>query len=115
MMKTKTNGKTNGFTDPGMDEKIDTLVALCKIANEEMPRQRYIADWYASNHPPSLDFILDERRRQFQMLALQYAMLPDDWKHEFIDRLRPWWKKVKENEARADEEIAEHRRRGTVA
>jgi hypothetical protein len=112
-MKTKTNGKTNGFTDPGMDEKIDTLVALCKIANEEMPRQRHLAAIYKAGFA-SIDLVLSERRRQFELLALEYAMLPDDWRDEFIDRLRPWWKKVKENENRADMEIAEHKQRGTA-
>jgi hypothetical protein len=112
-MKTKPNHIN--CTDEDWSEKIDTMLTLCKIANEEMPRQRYLADWYASNHPPSLDFILDERRRQFELLALEYAMLPDDWKDEFINRLRPWWKLVKKNEALAEAEIAEHKRRGTAA
>jgi hypothetical protein len=95
------------------DEKIDTMLTLLKIANEEMPRQKMAAAVFDEG-VPSIDWVLDYRRRQFQLLALDYAMLPDDWKDEFIDRLRPWWKKVRENEDRAEAEIAEHRRRRTA-
>jgi hypothetical protein len=94
-------------------EKIDAMLALYRMATEEMPRQKMAAAVFAEG-PPSIDWVLDYRRRQFQLLALEYVMLPDDWKDEFIDRLRPWWKLVRENEDRAKAEIAEHKRRRTA-
>jgi hypothetical protein len=114
----KKNGKTNGepiwlqlLRNPWVEfpPDVENMLIRAKIVYEEFPRQQEIAARLKSN--PSLDWLVDERRRTFASLALQYAMLRDDERDEFIDGLRDWWKEFRANEDRAEATLAAHRRR----
>jgi hypothetical protein len=121
-MKTKTNG-TSILSEMLLESQqnlslrfqpdVELMLIQYKIAVTEMPRQRAISKMLDSN--PSLEWLVAERRRQFASVALQYAILPDDQRDEFVDGLLEWWKLWRSNENRAEAEIAEHKRRGSAS
>jgi hypothetical protein len=102
--------QTNG--NDGVWEISDAELMLLQFRTlaEDHPRQQRLAEIYAKAEP-SLEFVLRERRRQYALLMFQYAALPDEEKDAFCDGLVDWWRLVRENEDRAEAEIAEHRRR----
>jgi hypothetical protein len=89
--------------------EIDRMIAQLKVILQDMPRQRQIAA--ALSGSPSLEYLVQYRRRQFTSLWLQYACLPDAEKDAFCDGLVEWWKLVCANEQRAAEHIAQHKAR----
>jgi hypothetical protein len=56
-------------------------------------------------------WLVANRRRQFELASLMYAMLPAEEKDKFIDGLKDWWRLWRANEKRAEQHLAEHRRR----
>jgi hypothetical protein len=91
------------------DPKVERMLTLYKIAMEDMPHQRSVAATLKTG--PSLEWLAAERRRQFQLLWLEYATLPDDQKDAFGDGLAEWWSAWCANEQRAAEHIAQHKAR----
>ena len=92
---------------------VNRMIARLKVISEDLPRQQEIAATF-SNGTPSLEWLVQYRRRQFSLLWLEYACLPTDAeKDAFCDGLVEWWKLVCANEARAAEHLAQHRRRAT--
>jgi hypothetical protein len=94
-------------------EPIDWMIAMVKIIDEATPEQQQISAMLSCN--PSLEWLVINRRRQFEFLALLYAMAPADEKDKFIERHKGWWRLWKANEDRAEAHLAEHRRRGGAA
>jgi hypothetical protein len=89
--------------------EVDRMIAQLKVIAQDFPRQREIAA--ALDGSPSLEYLVQYRRRQFTSLWLQYACLPDEEKDAFCDGLVEWWKLVCANEQRAAEHIAQHKAR----
>jgi hypothetical protein len=89
--------------------EVDRMIAQLKVIAQDFPRQREIAA--ALDGSPSLEYLVQYRRRQFTSLWLQYACLPDEEKDVFCDGLVEWWKLVCANEQRAAEHIAQHKAR----
>lgn len=90
--------------------EVSRMIAKLKIIEQDFPRQREIAATFAKG-TPSLEWLVQYRRRQFTSLWLQYACLPDEEKDAFCDELVEWWKLVCANEQRAAEHIAQHKAR----
>ena len=91
--------------------KVEHMIARLKVIDEDLPRQKEIAATFATA-TPSLEWLVQYRRRQFSLLWLEYACLPTDAeKDAFCDGLVEWWKLVVANEARAAEHIAQHKAR----
>jgi hypothetical protein len=89
---------------------VERMIARLKVISEDLPRQQEIAATFA-NGTPSLEWLVAYRRRQFSLLWLEYACLPDEEKDAFCDGLVEWWKLVVANEARAAEHLAQHQAR----
>jgi hypothetical protein len=91
--------------------EVDRMIARLKVIAQDMPRQREIAATFAKG-TPSLEWLVQYRRRQFTSLWLEYACLPTDAeKDAFCDGLVEWWRLVVANEQRAAEHIAQHKAR----
>jgi hypothetical protein len=58
--------------------EVDRMIAQLKVIAQDFPRQREIAA--ALDGSPSLEYLVQYRRRQFTSLWLQYACLPDEEK-----------------------------------
>jgi predicted deacylase len=90
--------------------KVEAMMTLYRTTVHDHPRQCQMAATFAAGNP-SLEWVLAQRRRTFQLLALQYACLTEDMKDEFCDEIVGWWKEVRANEDRAEATIVEYRRR----
>jgi hypothetical protein len=90
---------------------VEHMIARLKVISEDLPRQKEIAATFARG-TPSLEWLVQYRRRQFTSLWLEYACLATDAeKDAFCDGLVEWWKLVCANEQRAAEHIAQHKAR----
>jgi hypothetical protein len=93
--------------------EVESMLVQMKIAYEDMPHQRSVAATFAAGNP-SVEWVLAERRRQFASLALQFAMLrTDEEKDRFCDGMVEWWKLRRANEDRAEQHLAQHKRRAS--
>jgi hypothetical protein len=98
--------------DPFVDfaPDVERMIARLKVISEGLPRQESIAATLASG-TPSLEELVQYRRRQFSLLWLEYACLPDSEKDAFCDSLVGWWSAWCANEQRAADHLAQHKAR----
>jgi hypothetical protein len=90
--------------------EVEGMMTLYRTEVRDHPRQKAIAATFAAGDP-DIEWVLAQRRRTFQLLALQYACLTDDMKDKFCDELVGFWKEVRANEDRAEATLVEYRRR----
>jgi hypothetical protein len=90
--------------------EVEAMMTLYRTEVRDHGRQKAIAATFAAGDP-DIEWVLAQRRRTFQLLALQYACLTEGMKDKFCDELVGFWKEVRANEERALATLAEYRRR----
>jgi hypothetical protein len=95
-------------------DRIEFMMAMVKLIDEGTLEQQQIS-MILDCGIPSLEWLVANRRRQFELMALMYGMMPPEEKGVFINGCKDWWRQWRKNEDLAEAQLAEHRRRGGAA